>query len=59
MDIKMRTVIMFIAMLKMLVSAQTLEDSILHQQNLPKEDCDSLVVSPTETNEGRASLVRK
>ena len=59
MDVKMRAIIMFLSMLKMLVSVKTLEHSILQKQKLPKEDCDLLVVSPMEADEGRASLVSK
>ena len=56
MDITMRAIIMFLSMLKVLVWAHTLENSILQQQNLPKEDCDSMVVSPSETDEGMATF---
>ena len=51
----MRAIIMFLSLLKVLVLAQALEDSIMRQQNLPK-DCDSMVVSPSETDEGMATF---
>ena len=44
-------------MLKVLVSTQTLEYVAVHQQNLPTEACDLLVVSPTGVNEGRDILI--
>ena len=47
---------MFPSMLKVLVLVQALEDGILQQQNLPKEDCDLMEVSPTGTNQGKAIL---
>ena len=45
-------------MFKVLVWAQTLENSILQHRNLPKEECDSMVVSPTGTNEGKKILTQ-
>ena len=49
--------VIFLSMLKVLVSTQTLEDVIVHQQNLPTGACDLLVVSPTGANEGRYILI--
>ena len=57
MDVEMRSIIMFLSMFKMLVSAQTFKGSVLEQQKILKDNCDSLVVSPLETDEGRSSLV--